>query len=440
MSCNLQSFPWQCGSLHLLCLLITSWRVRHVSGQACQREDADESAFFQVRTTIYVAPGVNFSGFGEKVRVGGLKQEQTSAFVNRSAATRKLYAVQDVPAGASKTRKPTESKDTWALTTLDTSEVSSILLILAVILFFDRFIIPLCGTTFLGHIGVLVFMIVCACLFSSAIWLHRGRDDARSWLEGYFLEWSLSMDNLFIFDLTFRTFCVPEGHVPRALTFGIYGALILRALVILLFSHLFSISHVVTGCLGALLIVMGIMSLSEDDDDEVERFYTVRFFKWLFGSRLQGTYDDDGRLFGQDPSTGKVQFTVLFLVINVITVVDIIFAVDSVGAKTGQIKDTYLNLSSSLLAMFGLRALFFVIRDLAHFFELVKYGVCSILVCVGAEMMVRFWVTVPAYLMCFVIGSIFLLSIIASVVNGVLEEYTWSCERSPEDAPPKDRK
>jgi hypothetical protein len=148
--------------------------------------------------------------------------------------------------------------------------------------------------------------------------------------------------------------------------------------------------------------------------------YTVRFFKWVFGSRLYGEYAAGCRLFVKD-GAGSTQITMLFLVTCVVAVVDVFFAVDSVGSKIGQIPSIYINLSSSLLAMFTLRALFFLVRDAVDYFELLKYGIASILVLVGVQVIISKWVDpLPLGINCVVIAGLFAVAALASVIKAKL--------------------
>jgi len=235
------------------------------------------------------------------------------------------------------------------------------------------------------------------------------------------------MDNLFVFHLVFKAFSVPNDQATKALRIGIYGAVFFRVIFIAFLTHLMSVSYWVQVLVGCVLIVSGFLALTDDDDEDVQDLATVRFFKWLFGSRLLDSYSDDGSLITTSED-GKLQMTVLFLVVCVIAVIDCFFAVDSVGSKTGQIKNIYINLTSSLMGMFSLRSLFFIIRDMADYFDYVKYGICSILCFVGMDMIMSKWVAVPLPWMCAMICILFATSVTASVMKvihcgpGKLEE------------------
>merc|ERR1719326_1294513 len=106
--------------------------------------------------------------------------------------------------------------------------------------------------------------------------------------------------------------------------------------------------------------------------------------------------------------------TLLVFVVGMCEISDIVFAVDSVSAKVAQIPDQYVAYSSSVLALFGLRAMFFIIKDLVEYFELLKFGLCFILVFIGCELLLSNWITLHPGTVCIVIVSVFMLCICAS--------------------------
>merc|ERR1719235_1451803 len=131
------------------------------------------------------------------------------------------------------------------------------------------------------------------------------------------------------------------------------------------------------------------------------------------GSRLAAKYDEETQnLFIFD--RGRFRATLLVPVIVCVQVADILFAVDSVSAKVAQIPDLYICYSSSVIAFFGLRAMFFVVKDLVECFELLKYGLCIILVFIGVELMLADYVKLPAAALVILILSVFTICIVAS--------------------------
>jgi tellurite resistance protein TerC len=323
-----------------------------------------------------------------------------------------------------------EGLDRW-----DHSDTITIVAMLILLVCFDVFVAPKIPQSMPTHLLVLGLMILLSALFCGAVYTQRGTIDCLAWATGYVVEIALSMDNLFVFHLVFQKFRVVENNrVLYALSFGIYGAVIFRVIFILALTKLLQIYYVADMIVGAVLVMSGILTLYDDDDDQdVEDLYTVKFFRWVFGDRLKegvrasaksdksGTSEAEEsnaecQLFAKDES-GRTQITILCLVVCVISVVDVFFAVDSVGSKTGEIKNIFINLSSSLLAMFSLRAFYFIVKDLNDYFVFVKYGICTILCFVGIEMMISKWYTVPLGLMCAIIAAIFSLSVVASIIK-----------------------
>jgi tellurite resistance protein TerC len=300
----------------------------------------------------------------------------------------------------------------------DVVDTTTIITVMFLLVSFDLVVAPKCQQTVQAHLMILALMVVLSALFLASVYVQRGKADTLAWVTGYIVEIALSMDNLFVFHLVFKTFHVTRSdQVMKALSIGIYGAIILRVIFILSLSALFELNYVVDIIVGLVLIASGLLTLYDDDDEDVEDLMTVRFFKWVFGTRLtEKDTRNDCRLFTEDDS-GKTQITILCLVVCVISVVDVFFAVDSVGSKTGQIKNVYINLSSSLMAVFCLRALYFIIKDLNDYFAYVKYGICAILCFVGGEMVVSRWFPVPLGIMCMIIALLFVVSVIASVLK-----------------------
>merc|ERR1719213_1475251 len=130
----------------------------------------------------------------------------------------------------------------------------------------------------------------------------------------------------------------------------------------------------------------------------------IRGLRACLGSRLQETYDLEGNGFIVE-SEGRWKITLLVYIVICLEVTDILFAIDSVSAKVAQIPNQYVAYSSSVLALFGLRAMFFIIKDLVEYFELLKFGLCFILVFIGLELMASHWVHLSSSTVFFVITA-----------------------------------
>eukprot|EP00415_Alexandrium_ostenfeldii_P004124 UN4124 len=181
---------------------------------------------------------------------------------------------------------------------------------------------------------------------------------------------------------------------------------------------------------GVLLIYSGVQAAREDDgEQDITNLWAVRMLKECLGSRLVESYDLRNHNCFVRGSDGKLKVTLLVLVILCLEIVDIFFAVDSVSAKVAQIPDYFLSYSSSVIAIFGLRAMFFVVQDMVDSFDLLKYGLCFILVFIGIELMISDWVQLPAQVVCVVILSVFVVGIAGSVAHHLINEKK---DREPE--------
>lgn len=234
------------------------------------------------------------------------------------------------------------------------------------------------------------------------------------WFGGYLLEWLLSMDNLFVFHLIFKVYRTPPQLLHKALLWGILGAIVYR---MVFFVTLGGLLHMVTWfrfVFGMLLIYSGIQAArDEEEDGDPTDSWLLRGLTRVLGSRLLAKYDEETHnLFNFE--NGQLTATLLVPVIVCVQVADILFAVDSVSAKVAQIPDLYICYSSSVIAFFGLRAMFFVVKDLVECFELLKYGLCIILVFIGVELMLADYVKLPAAALVILIVSVFTICIVAS--------------------------
>jgi len=172
-----------------------------------------------------------------------------------------------------------------------------------------------------------------------------------------------------------------------------------------------------------MLIWSGIEAARKVDDDmDVEDTLLVRSLRYMCGNRIRKDYDLEERRLVSWDEQGRLQITMLLVVIICLEVTDVLFAIDSVSAKVAQVPNQYLAFSSSVIAMFGLRAMFFVVRDLVHMFELLSYGLCIILVFIGVELVLSHWLELQSATVCVVILAIFGVCMLASVAQNRIED------------------
>mmetsp|Transcript_33297 Transcript_33297/g.91813 ORF Transcript_33297/g.91813 Transcript_33297/m.91813 type:complete len:383 (+) Transcript_33297:138-1286(+) len=275
--------------------------------------------------------------------------------------------------------------------------------------------------TSMGHAAVVIVLVSISLLYNVHYYSAFGAEAGAEWTLGYCLEWILSMDNLFVFLVVVRAFRVPDKLLHTALLFGVLGSIVSR---LFLFAAISAVAHPTRWlrvCFGCLLIYSGFMALRDDDEDPAN-LPVVRFLKRCLGSRLLERYDlERCRPIVRD-ANGKWCATLLLPVIVCIEATDIVFAIDSISSKVSHISNPFTTFSSSACAVLGLRATFFLIKDAVGYFELLKYGLCVILVFVGVELLLAPWVTLPSSALCIVITSIFIVSIIVSATRKTYEQ------------------
>lgn len=231
-------------------------------------------------------------------------------------------------------------------------------------------------------------------------------------LAGYLIEQSLSIDNMFVFVMIFGYFAVPPELQRRVLLYGVLGAIVMRAGMILAGVWLVSQFAWVLYIFGAFLLLTGIkMLVFADSEPDLEQNPLLR---WLRG-HLRITDGFRGELFFVRQK-GVLWATPMFLVLLVIEASDVIFAVDSIPAIFAVTTDPFIVFTSNIFAIMGLRALYFLLADMADRFHLLKYGLAIVLVFIGGKMLVMPWFHLPIQWSLSIVGSIILISVILSLV------------------------
>ena len=216
---------------------------------------------------------------------------------------------------------------------------------------------------------------------SSKFGAEIGGQFALEFLTGYVLEYSLSIDNIFVFVLVFSYFGIPAKYKHRVLFYGILGALIFRAIFIALGSALLSF-HWVIYIFGAFLIVTGIkMFFSSSEEIEPEKNFLIKIFKRF----MPVSHEIDGKSFFVKRN-GITHATPLFIALLFLEATDIIFAVDSVPAIFSITKEPLIVFTSNIFAIMGLRSMYFMLAGVIDKFHLLKYGLAIVLIFVGLKM------------------------------------------------------
>lgn len=248
--------------------------------------------------------------------------------------------------------------------------------------------------------------------FAVFVWQTRGGTAAGEYLAGYLLEYSLSVDNIFVFAMLFSYFAVPVGNQRQLLFWGVLGAIVFRAIFIVGGIALIHVFEPIIYVFGALLIVTGIkMARSVEEEVDPEANAILRLVRrWL---PVADKYEGDSFFIRR---AGKRMATPLFAALVTIELSDIMFAIDSVPAILAVTTDPFIVLTSNAFAILGLRSLYFVLAGMLDRFVYLRLGLGAILVVAGLKMLVSGWIEVPIAISLAVIAGILAVSLIASLV------------------------
>jgi tellurite resistance protein TerC len=251
-----------------------------------------------------------------------------------------------------------------------------------------------------------------ALVFAGGLAYFVDPQTALTFLTGYVIEESLSVDNIFVIVLIFQYFAVPAKYQHRVLFWGILGALIMRGIFIGVGAALLARFEWIIYLFGALLVITGIrMAVKQDEEFDGEQNPVVKFVRRF----LPVTSEYHGKHFFVEQN-GKRFATPLLLVLVLVEATDLIFAIDSIPAIFGITRDPFLVFTSNIFAVMGLRSLFFLLASVVTKFHLLKYGLAVILTFVGTKMLLEHWIHIPIMLSLGIVLAVLAVSIIASLI------------------------
>jgi tellurite resistance protein TerC len=263
-----------------------------------------------------------------------------------------------------------------------------------------------------------VFWVSISIAFNFWILHTQGRETALQFSAGYLIEQSLSLDNIFIFILVFRSFGVERRYQHRVLFWGILGALVLRGTMIGLGTALIRKFEWALYILAAFLVIAAIrMLLRKETEPHPERSSLLRWTQKIFPV----SHNYHGQSFWIREA-GKLMATPLLLVLLVIETTDFVFALDSIPAVFGVSRDPFIVYSSNICAILGLRAFYFLLAGVLPYFRYLDEGLSVVLLFVGVKMLVAHWIQVPTGLALGIIAGILTISIIASIIATQIEK------------------
>jgi tellurite resistance protein TerC len=267
------------------------------------------------------------------------------------------------------------------------------------------------ASRFKEALGWSVFWIFLSLGFGAFVWFRFGGEQGLEFFAGYLLEKSLSVDNLFVFVLLFRTFAIPPQYQHRVLFWGVLGAIVLRGGLILAGVALVHRFHWIIAVFGAILVYTAWKIFFHDDEEDrsPEDSPVVRFV----ARTLPMTKSIEGPHFFVRKGAGLCA-TPLLLALIAAETTDLVFALDSIPAVFAVTDDSFLVFSSNICALLGLRALYFVVRGALTRLRYLKPGLAGILLFVGLKMLLFKWVHLPTGTSLLIIGGILVVALLVS--------------------------
>jgi tellurite resistance protein TerC len=258
-----------------------------------------------------------------------------------------------------------------------------------------------------------IFWVFLAFAFFGFLWLYEGHVVAIEYISAYLMEWSLSVDNIFVFILIFSFFNIRKDHVARALLIGILMAIVFRIMFITVGVALVEQFYWILYIFGAFLIYTGIKIFAVKEDEE---FDPVNNPVYKFINRFFPIIHEDmsGKLTVK--IDGKRFYTNMFVVVVVLATTDIVFALDSIPAVFAISQDKLVIYTSNIFAVLGLRSLFFMLKGAVKKFTYLQQGIAVVLIFIGAKMLAEIvHIEVPVYISLIVIVVCLLGSVIYSI-------------------------
>ena len=252
-----------------------------------------------------------------------------------------------------------------------------------------------------------------ALLFNVGVYFWLGSEASLMFLTGYLIEYSLSIDNIFVFLLIFSYFNVPSTHQHKVLFWGILGAVLMRAIFIVSGVTLIQKFHFMIYVFGAFLVFAGIrMAFLKERGIHLDRNPILLLLRrWI---PVADQYHDGRFIVRQN---GHYVATPLFVVLLMIEITDVLFALDSIPAVLSITTDLTIVYTSNIFAILGLRSLYFAVSGLATRFYYLRYALTAILVFVGTKMLLTDIFKIPVHITLLVIVVFVVLSILASVAR-----------------------
>jgi tellurite resistance protein TerC len=283
--------------------------------------------------------------------------------------------------------------------------------LLAIELFYVRHQARSVGPTHIRStsIAATILWITAALAFGFFVFRTSGTEAATQYLAGYAIEESLSVDNLFVFLLLFSLFKIEPRRQPKVLFWGVAGAIVMRGTFIAAGLSLLDRFHWVSYIFAAILLIAAIRLLIPKDPAEENQ--TPRWLKWL--ARVHPVSLRQDRFFVHEDNRGMV--TVLALALIAIEIADIVFALDSIPAVLSITRHSFLAYTSNIMAVMGLRSLYFLLAHLLTKIRFLHYGLAAVLAFAGVKMLSANWIDIGPLVSLAVIVTILAATVLVSL-------------------------
>lgn len=233
------------------------------------------------------------------------------------------------------------------------------------------------------------FWVGLAIAFFIFMWIENGETIALEYLSAYLMEWSLSIDNIFVFILIFSAFAVKEKNYGRVLLIGILMAIVFRIIFITVGVALVDRFHWVLYVFGVFLVYTGYKMFTSDEEEEFDP-QNSKVYKAVKRFLPLVPHDGNGRFTVIE--NGKKFYTTLFVVVIMLATIDLVFALDSIPAVMGISRDKMVIYTSNIFAVLGLRSLFFLLRGAVSKFDYLPQGIAIVLIFIGLKMLGEHWI------------------------------------------------
>lgn len=229
-----------------------------------------------------------------------------------------------------------------------------------------------------------LFWVSLALAFFVFMWIEEGQKPALEYLSAYLMEWSLSIDNIFVFILIFSAFSVKEKFYGRVLLLGILMAIAFRIIFITVGVALVEQFSWILYLFGAFLLFTGYKMFTANEDEEFNPQQS-KIYKFIQRFLPLAPHDGNGKYVVRE--NGKPVYTTLFVVVIMLAAIDLVFALDSIPAVMGISRDKLVIYTSNTFAVLGLRSLFFLLRGAVSKFDYLQQGIAIVLIFIGAKML-----------------------------------------------------